>query len=124
MQGMLSSRLVQNRSTFASISNAISFFTKKCANLPRKKRHVCNNLPFTLHTDSHFTFLCALCDQYSTGSRYESQPHVIVLRFQIHLIMKAIHILYTTTVHATRRVVDYVRTRETIYLAVMSVTIH
>ncbi|CAN6869200.1 unnamed protein product [Brassica oleracea] len=76
---------------------------EKCANLPRKKRHVCNNLPFTLHTDSHFTFLCALCDQYSTGSRYESQPHVIILRFQIHLIMKAIHILYTTTVHATRR---------------------
>ncbi|KAF8079723.1 hypothetical protein N665_1004s0007 [Sinapis alba] len=45
---------------------------EKCANLPRKKRHVRNNLPFTLHTDSHFKFRCGLCFQYSTGFRYES----------------------------------------------------
>ncbi|KAF8079727.1 hypothetical protein N665_1004s0011 [Sinapis alba] len=49
---------------------------EECANLPRKKRHVCNNLPFILHTDSHIKFKCQLCDQYSTGFRYESGPYV------------------------------------------------
>ncbi|KAF8079725.1 hypothetical protein N665_1004s0009 [Sinapis alba] len=51
---------------------------EKCANLPRKKRHVCNNLPFTLHPDSHYTFQCQLCCQYSTGFRYQSGPDVII----------------------------------------------
>ncbi|KAF8079728.1 hypothetical protein N665_1004s0012 [Sinapis alba] len=51
---------------------------EKCANLPRKKRHVRNNLPFTLHTDSHFTFQCRLCCQYSTGFRYQSGPYVTI----------------------------------------------
>ncbi|KAF8084760.1 hypothetical protein N665_0703s0015 [Sinapis alba] len=51
---------------------------EKCANLPRKKRHVRDNRPFTLHTDSHFTFQCELCDQYSTGFRYESGNSVTI----------------------------------------------
>ncbi|KAJ4888933.1 Cysteine/Histidine-rich C1 domain family protein [Raphanus sativus] len=45
---------------------------EKCANLPRKKRHVRNNLPFTLRADSHSYFRGVTCDQYSTGFRYES----------------------------------------------------
>ncbi|KAL0844302.1 hypothetical protein Bca101_017548 [Brassica carinata] len=49
---------------------------EKCANLPRKKHHVCSNLPFTLHTDSHSTFRCAFCRQHSTGFRYESGLYV------------------------------------------------
>ncbi|EOA32512.1 hypothetical protein CARUB_v10015792mg, partial [Capsella rubella] len=45
---------------------------KKCANLPRKKRHVCHNLPFTLRTDSHLeAFSCMPCKQLFTGFRYE-----------------------------------------------------
>ncbi|KAJ4868838.1 Cysteine/Histidine-rich C1 domain family protein [Raphanus sativus] len=51
---------------------------EKCANLPRKKRHVCNNLPFTLHTDSHYKFQCWLCYQHSSGFRYESGPFVTI----------------------------------------------
>ncbi|KAL0709725.1 hypothetical protein Bca4012_016703 [Brassica carinata] len=51
---------------------------EKCANLPRTKRHVCNNLPFTLHTDSHFIYQCTLCRQYSTGFRYKSGPNVTI----------------------------------------------
>ncbi|XP_018433270.1 uncharacterized protein LOC108805816 [Raphanus sativus] len=49
---------------------------EKCANLPRNKRHVCNNLPFTLHTDPHFKFMCWFCRQDSTGFRYESGSSV------------------------------------------------
>ncbi|KAF8079729.1 hypothetical protein N665_1004s0013 [Sinapis alba] len=51
---------------------------EKCANLSQKKRHVRNNLPFTLRTDSHFTFRCQLCCQDSTGFRYESGPYVTI----------------------------------------------
>ncbi|KAL0702896.1 hypothetical protein Bca4012_059018 [Brassica carinata] len=51
---------------------------KKCANLPRRKRHVANNLPFTLHTDFHFTFNCWLCGQHFTGFRYQARTGVIL----------------------------------------------
>ncbi|CAH8389260.1 unnamed protein product [Eruca vesicaria subsp. sativa] len=51
---------------------------EKCANLPRKQRHACSNLPFTLRTDSHFKFKCMLCDQYSTGFWHESGPYVTI----------------------------------------------
>ncbi|KAF3579280.1 hypothetical protein DY000_02035699 [Brassica cretica] len=44
---------------------------EKCANLPRKKRHVCSNLPFTLNTVSRLG-ICCLCGKRFSGFRYES----------------------------------------------------
>ncbi|KAL0896650.1 hypothetical protein Bca101_080611 [Brassica carinata] len=44
---------------------------EKCANLPRKKRHVCHNQPFTLNTVSR-SKECDLCHKNFSGFRYES----------------------------------------------------
>ncbi|CAA7040289.1 unnamed protein product [Microthlaspi erraticum] len=50
---------------------------EKCANLPRRKRHMRNNKPFTVRTDSHREVSwCKLCHQYFTGFRYESGPYL------------------------------------------------
>ncbi|KAG7584418.1 Zinc finger PHD-type [Arabidopsis suecica] len=44
---------------------------QKCANLPRKKRHVCDNQAFTLETNFEGgEFKCHLCNQRFTGFRY------------------------------------------------------
>ncbi|KAL0740111.1 hypothetical protein Bca4012_081624 [Brassica carinata] len=44
---------------------------EKCANLTRKKRHVCDTQPFTLNTVSR-SKTCYLCDKRFSGFRYES----------------------------------------------------
>ncbi|KFK40322.1 hypothetical protein AALP_AA3G359700 [Arabis alpina] len=52
---------------------------EKCAHLPRKKRHMSNNQPFTLHTDSCFEIaICSFCQQYFTGFRYNSGHYVTI----------------------------------------------
>ncbi|KAL1208344.1 Protein VACUOLELESS GAMETOPHYTES [Cardamine amara subsp. amara] len=52
---------------------------QKCANLPRKKRHVCHNYPFTLQTDSLLkTSTCFICNQEFTGFRYKSNKHRVL----------------------------------------------
>ncbi|KAG7559918.1 Protein kinase C-like phorbol ester/diacylglycerol-binding domain [Arabidopsis thaliana x Arabidopsis arenosa] len=48
-----------------------------CANMSRKKRHVSNNIPFTLETDSSRDSprqqnQCTICNKYFTGFRYTS----------------------------------------------------
>ncbi|EOA17865.1 hypothetical protein CARUB_v10006270mg [Capsella rubella] len=45
---------------------------EKCANHPRKKRHVYNNLPFTLLISDGEVYQCWLCSQDFTGFRYKS----------------------------------------------------
>ncbi|KAL1208345.1 Protein VACUOLELESS GAMETOPHYTES [Cardamine amara subsp. amara] len=53
---------------------------KKCANLPRKKRHLCDNQPFTLDTNSEGKpSECYLCRQDFTGFRYMCLNRDIVL---------------------------------------------
>ncbi|VYS59745.1 unnamed protein product [Arabidopsis thaliana] len=52
-----------------------------CANLPRKKRHVFNNKPFTLHTggkdSSRNWFECDACRTISNGFRYVSGDWIL-----------------------------------------------
>ncbi|XP_010495933.1 PREDICTED: uncharacterized protein LOC104773078 [Camelina sativa] len=65
--------------SFYSCEQCDFILHKRCANLPRKKRHVCHNLPFTLRTDSHLeAFSCMLCKQLFTGFRYEVDSHNIL----------------------------------------------
>ncbi|KAL1220797.1 Protein VACUOLELESS GAMETOPHYTES [Cardamine amara subsp. amara] len=53
---------------------------EKCANLPRKKRHLCDSLPFTLDTNSEGeASKCYLCRQDFTGFRYMCLNRDIVL---------------------------------------------
>ncbi|CAH8277284.1 unnamed protein product [Arabidopsis lyrata] len=51
---------------------------EKCANHPRKKRHVYNNLPFTLLTNDGEVYQCGLCLQEFSGFRYQSSHSVII----------------------------------------------
>ncbi|KAG7579763.1 Zinc finger PHD-type [Arabidopsis thaliana x Arabidopsis arenosa] len=54
---------------------------EKCANHPRKKRHVCDNQPFTLVIDTHDKFdPCWLCNQHFTGFRYATPCITIDVR--------------------------------------------
>lgn len=65
--------------SFYSCRKCNFFLHEKCANLPRKKRHVCHNQPFTLKTVSR-SEECFLCDKRFSGFRYESN-----VSFQITL---------------------------------------
>ncbi|KAH0930603.1 hypothetical protein HID58_016330 [Brassica napus] len=47
---------------FYSCKNCDFILHEKCANLPRKKRHVCSNQPLTLETVSRAA-TCSLCDK-------------------------------------------------------------
>ncbi|KAJ4903970.1 Cysteine/Histidine-rich C1 domain family protein [Raphanus sativus] len=58
--------------SFYSCRNCDFILHEKCANLPRKKRHLCHNQPFTLNTVSLFA-ICYLCDKRFSGFRYESK---------------------------------------------------
>ncbi|CAN6970897.1 unnamed protein product [Brassica rapa subsp. trilocularis] len=52
---------------------------KRCANISIKKRHVCHNQPFTLHTSSGTkTSRCALCERKFTGFMYKSASHKVL----------------------------------------------
>ncbi|CAL9224584.1 unnamed protein product [Arabidopsis halleri] len=51
---------------------------EKCANHPRKKRHVYNNMPFTLLTNDGEVYQCWLCLQEFTGFRYKSGLSIIL----------------------------------------------
>ncbi|KAJ0232639.1 hypothetical protein HA466_0288800 [Hirschfeldia incana] len=57
--------------SFYSCGECNFILHEKCANLPRKKRHVGNNQPFTLETVSCLQ-KCYLCDKRFSGFRYES----------------------------------------------------
>ncbi|CAH2051216.1 unnamed protein product [Thlaspi arvense] len=64
---------------FYSCEQCDFFLHRKCANLPRKTRHVCHNQPFTLRIDSHRKVSrCILCRQDFTGFRYETSSHRIL----------------------------------------------
>ncbi|EOA18604.1 hypothetical protein CARUB_v10007177mg [Capsella rubella] len=52
---------------------------EKCANHPRKKRHVYNNLPFTLLISDGDVYQCWLCLQEFTGFRYKSSLNSRIL---------------------------------------------
>ncbi|ESQ50336.1 hypothetical protein EUTSA_v10002199mg [Eutrema salsugineum] len=53
---------------------------QKCVYLPLKKRHVCHNQRFTLHTVSYLTLVrCGLCLQRFTGFVYRSNTTRMVL---------------------------------------------
>jgi len=65
---------------FYSCENCDFILHQKCANLPRKKRHVCDNLPFTLVTnDTSDETSCDLCWQSFTGFRYECLTRMVTL---------------------------------------------
>ncbi|KAF8055797.1 hypothetical protein N665_1286s0007 [Sinapis alba] len=54
----------------------------KCANLPRKQRHVCDNLPLMLQKTSTVdqTSYCELCHQRFTGFRYANHQMSVDVR--------------------------------------------
>lgn len=57
--------------SFYSCGKCDFILHEKCANLPRKKRHLCHNQPFTLNTVSRCEE-CDLCRKVFSGFRYES----------------------------------------------------
>ncbi|KAG7635867.1 DC1 [Arabidopsis thaliana x Arabidopsis arenosa] len=65
---------------FYSCNQCSFILHKKCANHPRKKRHMRNNKPFILFTDScnKVEASCDLCKQHFTGFRYEAGPYVTI----------------------------------------------
>ncbi|ESQ50337.1 hypothetical protein EUTSA_v10001923mg [Eutrema salsugineum] len=66
--------------SFYSCNKCDFVLHEKCANLPRKKRHVCHNQRFTLGTVSHLTLVrCGLCLQRFTGFVYRSNTTRMVL---------------------------------------------
>ncbi|WZY90792.1 hypothetical protein YC2023_047527 [Brassica napus] len=67
---------------FYSCRNCDFILHEKCANLPRKKRHVCSNQPLTLETVSRAA-TCSLCDKRCSGFRYESYNSFKVITLDV-----------------------------------------
>uniref|UniRef100_M4DKH7 Zinc finger PHD-type domain-containing protein n=1 Tax=Brassica campestris TaxID=3711 RepID=M4DKH7_BRACM len=67
---------------FYSCKNCDFILHEKCANLPRKKRHVCSNQPLTLETVSRAA-TCSLCDKRCSGFRYESYNSFKVITLDV-----------------------------------------
>ncbi|XP_010490306.1 PREDICTED: uncharacterized protein LOC104768064 [Camelina sativa] len=58
---------------FYTCKQCVFVLHEKCANIPRKKKHMCHNQPFTLDTNSICKeFTCHLCLQRFNGFRYKS----------------------------------------------------
>ncbi|CAA7040287.1 unnamed protein product [Microthlaspi erraticum] len=65
--------------SFYSCEQCDFILHERCANLSRKKRHVCHNQPFMLHTSPGAQkSCCALCDQKFNGFMYKSANHKVL----------------------------------------------